>query len=54
MSKTDPAEFADAEVIKNRLDELAAKLDELIGRLEALQASIDGIDTFLGGPRGEK
>ena len=48
-AKTDPAEFADAEVIKSRLDDLAAKLDGLIGRLEALQASIDDIDTFLSG-----
>ena len=53
-AKTDPAAFADTEIIKSRLDELAAKLDELIGRLEALQASIDGIDTFLGGWRPKR
>ena len=28
---------------------IGAKLDKIIGQLEELQASIDGIDTFLGG-----
>ena len=58
MAKTDPAEFADAEIIKGRLDDLAAKLDAIIGHLEALQSSIEnvgsrpqGIDPIRVGPR---
>ena len=39
-AKTDPAEFADAEIIKDKLEKLNAKLDLIIGHLEALQASI--------------
>ena len=47
---TDPAEFADAEIIKARLEKLeegqqAAKeqLDRIEGHLEALQASLDAV-----------
>ena len=38
--QVDPGEFADAEVIKARLEVLEAKLDEIIGRLEAIAASL--------------
>ena len=38
--KVDPGEFADAEVIKARLEALEEKLDTIIGHLEAIEASI--------------
>ena len=47
-AKTDPAEFADAEVIKAKLDAIDAKLDTIIGWLESLVATIGektGVDT---------
>ena len=34
-AKTDPAEFADAEVVKAKLEALDAKLDKIIDRLKA-------------------
>ena len=40
---TSPAEFADAEVIKSRLESMEEKLATIIGMLEALQASVDGL-----------
>ena len=41
---TDPAEFADAEVVKAKLDELKELIEAQTGRLEALQASVDGLE----------
>ena len=38
---SDPAEFADAEIIKSRLDEIKERLDRIEGRLEALMAAIE-------------
>ena len=46
MSKTDPAEFADDEVIKARLEAIDAKLDTIIGWLESLVAAIGGKTGF--------
>ena len=40
-AKTDPAEFADAEVVKAKLEAIDRKLDTIIGHLEALQASLE-------------
>ena len=40
MSKTDPAEFADTEVIKARLEDIQTTLDRLVGILEALMAEL--------------
>ena len=37
---TGPAEFVDAEVIKQKLESIEAKLDEIIGRLEAIEATL--------------
>ena len=42
MSKTDPAEFADSEVIKAKLEAIDSKLDRIIGWLESLVAAIGG------------
>ena len=39
-AKTDPAEFADAEVIKAKLEAIESKLDTIIGWLESLVAAI--------------
>ena len=38
---SDPVEFADAEIIKSRLDEMKAQLDRIEGYLEALMAAIE-------------
>ena len=45
---SEPAEFVDEEVIKDKLDELKEMIEALTGRLEALQASIDELNTFNG------
>ena len=48
---SDPAEFADEEIIKSRLDEIKAQLDRIEGKLEAMQASIEAIAAIPGASR---
>ena len=38
---SDPAEFADAEIIKAKLEKVLEQLDRIEGRLEALMAAIE-------------
>ena len=40
---SDPAEFADAEIIKAKLEKVLEQLDRIEGKLEAMQASIDKV-----------
>ena len=41
---TDPAEFADAEIIKAKLEKIEQSQERIEGKLEALMAAIEGMD----------
>ena len=48
---SDPAEFADEEIIKAKLEAIQEQLDRIEGKLEAMQASIEAIAAIPGASR---